>query len=351
MSLKPASPARQSDRQAVSMPTRPVGRSGLEVTVLGFGGVQVGDYFVRMPEAVARATIEEAWAQGVRYFDTAPRYGSGLSEHRIGSVLRDRPRSDFVLSTKTGRNLIPDAETTDSDRLGLPFRQVPDLSRDGTLRGVEQSLHRLGLSRIDMMYIHALEPREYGEEYESRFCEAMAGTWPALASLRDEGVIRGIGAGINETEAAARLMRETDLDCMMLAGRYTLIDQSGLDEVLPLAAARGVSIVIGAPFNSGILATGDGPDARYWNRPPPPDVRDKVATLARLCDELAIPMAAAALQFPLAHPQVASVVPGVSSAEEVASNADLLRRTISADFWAALLDADVLEARSPVPQG
>ncbi len=332
---------------AAELPVRRIGRTGLVVTVLGFGGVQVGDYFVRLPEADARATIAAAWDHGIRYFDTAPRYGSGLSEHRIGSVLRDHPRGDFVLSTKSGRTLVPDTAPAEPGRLGLPFRQVPDLSHEGTLRGVEQSLHRLGLSRIDMVHIHALEPREYGTDYDARFAEAMAGMWPALASLRDQGVIGGIGAGINECDAAVRLMRETDLDCMMLAGRYTLIDQSGLDEVLPLAAAQGLSLVIGAPFNSGILATGDGPGARYWNRPPPPEVRDKVGALARICAAFDVPMAAAALQFPLSHPAVASVVPGMASVAEVAGNVANLHRTIPPAFWDALSDASVLRPDCP----
>ena len=312
--------------------------------------MQVGDYFVALPEAAALAAIARAYVSGIRYFDTAPRYGKGLSEHRIGQILRGHPRADFVLSTKVGRNLIPERDEAlagDPARRGLPFRFAPDLSYDGTLRGVEQSLHRLGFSRIDLVFIHALEPREYGEDYDARFGEAMDGCYRALDDLRRQKTIGGVGAGINEAHAAARLIESADLDCLMLAGRYTLIEQNTLDDVLPLAMKRGVSIIIGAPFNTGVLATGAIPGALYNNKPLEPALRRRVQRIEEVAAAYDTPLAAAAIQFPLAHPAVASVVAGISSAEEAARNVDLVTRSIPGAFWRALKDEGLLRDDAP----
>jgi D-threo-aldose 1-dehydrogenase len=331
------------------LPSRPL-RRGTALTILGFGGLQVGDYFVKISEAEARGAIEAAWEVGIRYFDTAPKYGHGLSEHRLGSVLRNYPRQEFVLSTKVGRRLVPDDELAAlPDHRGLPFRFVPDLSYDGTRWSIEESLHRLGLSRIDLAFIHELEPRVYGLDYPDRFREAIDGCYRALAALCDEGVIGGIGAGMNELEASAKLMRAADLDCLMLAGRYTLLEQAALDEVLPLADERGIGIIIGAPFNSGVLATGALADARYNNRPLEPELAERVRGIEAVCEAHDVPLAAAALQFPLAHPAVVSVVAGMASAAEVQRNTELIQRDIPAAFWTALKERGLLREDSPVP--
>lgn len=334
----------------IELARRPVGKTGLAVSVLGFGGVQVGDYFVKLSEAQAIGAVEGAWQSGIRYFDTAPLYGRGLSEQRIGGVLRYRPRDSFVLSTKVSRLLVPDNElAADPERRGLPFRLVSDFSYDGARRGIEQSLHRLGLSRIDLAFIHDLEPRAYGEAYPEKFREAVDGCYRALDDMRREGIIRGIGAGLNEADAAVRLIEAADLDCLMLAGRYTLIEQQTLDDVLPLAQQKGVSIIIGAPFNSGVLASGATATARYNNKPLEPALRQRVLTMEAICRQFDVPLAAAALQFPLAHPAVVSIVAGMASADEVARNVGYITREIPPAFWRTLRSEGLIRADAPVP--
>jgi D-threo-aldose 1-dehydrogenase len=332
------------------LPRRAVGKTGVALSILGFGGVQVGDYFVKISDAQAAGALESAWAHGIRYFDTAPLYGRGLSEHRVGGALRYRPRDEFVLSTKTTRNLVPDNElATDPARRGLPFRLVSDFSYDGARRGVEQSLHRLGLSRIDFAFIHDLEPRAYGDAYPEKFREAIAGCYRALDDMRREGTIRGIGAGLNEAPACMNLMQAADLDCLMLAGRYTLLEQQTLDDVLPLAEEKGVGIIIGAPFNSGVLASGATADARYNNKPLEPALRERVLTIESICAQYRVPLPAAALQFPLAHPAVVSIVAGMASAEEVKRNVGHITREIPPAFWRTLQSEGLIRADAPVP--
>jgi D-threo-aldose 1-dehydrogenase len=338
-------------QQSAPLPRRPL-KTSLELTILGFGALQVGDYFVKMSDETAAGAIRQAWDAGVRYFDTAPKYGRGLSEHRLGSVVRNYPRRDFVLSTKVGRRLVPDDELSGApDHRGLPFRFVPDLSYDGTKRCLEESLHRLGLSRVDLAFIHELEPRVYGLDYLDRFREAMDGCYRALDDLRREGVIGGIGAGMNDAEASMRLIEAADLDCLMLAGRYTLLEQATLDDVLPLALERGIGIIIGAPFNSGVLATGAATDARYNNRPLDGAMVERVRGIEAVCAAHGVPLAAAALQFPLAHPAVVSVVAGMASADDVGRNRGLITQHIPAAFWADLKDRGLIRRDSPTLDG
>lgn len=333
-----------------SFDRRSLGRTGLEVTTLGFGGVQVGDHFVLMPDRQATDALATAWDCGIRYFDTAPLYGRGLSERRVGNALRGHQRGSFVLSTKVGRILVPDDGIADDPaRRGLPFRTVYDYSYDGVRRSIEDSLQRLGLSRIDLVFLHDLEPRAHGDDYPRRFREAADGGVRALAELRSQRVIRGFGAGLNEADAAVRLIEAADLDCLMLAGRYTLLEQQTLDDVLPLAERRGVAIVIGAPFNSGVLATGAMTEARYNNRPLEPELRARVEGIEAVCAAHGVPLPAAALQFPLAHPTVASVVAGMATADEVRRNVDLITQAIPPDFWAELKARNLIRADAPTP--
>lgn len=335
----------------VGISRRPVGKTGLEISVLGFGGLQVGDYWKVMPEAEAYATIERALALGINYFDTAPHYGTGLSEHRLGHVLRKLSRHTFVLSTKVARYLVPaDAEKlADPERRGLPFMGVYDLSYDATMRAFDQSLQRLGLEQIDFLFIHDLDPYQHGDYYDQRFKEAMAGCYPALVRLREQKVVRGIGGGINTHQASVRLIQEMDLDCVMVAGRYTLLEQTPARDLLPLAARKGTSLVLGAPFNTGILATGVVPGALYNNRPPPPDIVDRVSRMDVVCARHGIAIAAAALQFPLGHASVASVVPGMGGITDVERNLALMQVAIPDAFWAELRREGLLEDEVPTP--
>jgi D-threo-aldose 1-dehydrogenase len=319
---------------------------------LGFGGAPLGNLFAPIAESAAQATVRRAWALGLRYFDTAPHYGNGLSEHRIGHTLREQPRAAFTLSTKVGRLLSPDpaAPATQHGFVGtLPFRQRFDYSHDGALRSLEDSLQRLGLARVDIAFIHDIDSFTHGPDQPRRFREAMEGAYPALEWLRRDGVVTAIGLGVNEWQVCHDALRHGDFDLFLLAGRYTLLDQSALAELLPACLARGARIVIGGPYNSGILATGAVPGARYNYAPAPPEILDRVARIEAVCHRFGIPLRAAALRFPLGHPAVDAVIPGARSPAEIEENVALMATPILAEFWAALQSAGLLAAEAPAP--
>lgn len=335
--------------------TRELGRSGLKVTVLGLGGAPLGDLYERIPEERALATVRRACASGVRLFDTAPLYGHGLSEHRFGHVLRQvEDRDSFVLSTKVGRCLQPEAPgTLDRGQFqgGLNFRLVPDYSYDGALRAFEQSLQRLGMDRVDVVHIHDVDVWTWGSEeaFQQRFKEAMDGAYRALHDLRAQGVVRAIGVGINEVKPMLMFAAAGDFDTFMLAGRYTLLEQEPLDELLPLCERRGIGILTAGPFNSGILATGAVEGAKYNYRPAPPGVVERVQRMQAVCGRHGVPLAAAAVQFPLAHPAVCAMVPGAVRPEEVDANVRLVETPIPADLWAELKREGLLRDDAPTP--
>jgi D-threo-aldose 1-dehydrogenase len=308
-------------------------------TGLGFGGAPLGNLYQPVDEAVARATIEAAWQAGIRYFDTAPLYGQGLSETRLGRALHGLPRDAYRISTKVGRLLEPtDAPLHEQEGYvaGLPFSTRYDYSADGALRSLEDSLRRLGTDRVDIVFIHDIDRVTHGERQPERFAQAMEGAYPALARLRDEGVIGAIGLGVNEWEVCADALAHGDFDCFMLAGRYTLLDPSAGAHLLPLCAARGVRLVLGGVYNSGILATGAVPGARYDYRPASPAILERTRALQALCDAHGVPLRAAALRFALECPQAAAVVMGARSPAEVADNVAMARWDIPAGLWDAL---------------
>jgi D-threo-aldose 1-dehydrogenase len=319
---------------------RRLGRTDLMVTALGMGTAPLAGLYEAVPEERAMATLERAWGVGIRYFDTAPLYGSGLGETRTGALLRQLPRDAFVLSTKVGRLLIPGEPPPDSQYKGTP-EVVPvfDFSYEAVLRSFEESLTRLGLDRVDILYIH--DPDEH---YDA----ALSGAYPALARLRDEGVVRAIGAGMNQSEMLARFARETDMDCFLLAGRYTLLEQGALRELLPLCEQKNIAIVIGGVFNSGVLAN-PAPGARFNYEPAPPDLIGRAARIADVCSRWNVPIKAAALQFPMGHPQVASVVIGSRSREHLEENVRLFELEIPDGLWAELKVAGLLDEAAPVP--
>lgn len=336
------------------LPFRPLGRTRLQVPILGLGGAPLGDLYEKIPEERALATIERAYEAGARLFDTAPLYGYGLSEHRMGHVLRQKPRDSYVLSTKVGRLLLPEDPARIDRGIfqgGLNFRPVYDYSYDGTLRVVEQSLQRLGIERVDILLIHDVDIWTHGsrEAYEARLKEATEGAYKALDRLRGEGVIKAVGVGVNEVEACLAFARTCRMDCFLLAGRYTLLEQGGLDDLLPLAEEQGFSFLLGGPFNSGILATGPVPGAKYNYREAPPEILERVRRIEAVCRRHGVPLAAAAIQFPLGHPQVASIVPGAVRPEEVERNLELIRTPIPADLWAELKAEGLLRPEAPVP--
>jgi D-threo-aldose 1-dehydrogenase len=330
----------------------------IDATPFGFGGAPLGNLFARITDEAAVALVRAAQARGIRYFDTAPHYGNGLSEHRIGAALRGTPREDFLLSTKVGRLLVPDPHAP-RDQNGyvdvLPFVQCWDYSHDGTLRSVEDSLQRLSLARIDYVFIHDVARDAHGDAQPQRFREAMNGAVPALARLKADGAIQGFGIGVNDWRVCVDALAHADLDVLLLAGRYTLLDQSALPELLPRCVARGVRVVIGGPFNSGILASGAHPrgGARpYFDYgPAPPEIVDRVAAIEALCAAHGVALKAAALQFPRAHPAVACVLPGARSEAELAENLALSGAPIPGAFWRALRARELVAADAPLPAG
>ena len=335
---------------------RKLGKSGVEVTVLGTGGGPLGDMYARFDPAAALATLEESYAAGVNLYDTSPFYGHGLSEHRFGQVLRSKPRDSFVLSTKVGRYLVPPTEKTPLDRGpfagGLDFNHVFDYTRDGALRSIDQSMARLGISSIDCLIIHDCDVWTHGsrEEYEARFKEAMDGCYPLLEELRSSGIIKAIGVGVNEVDICMDFSRAGDFDFFLLAGRYTLLEQGGLDELMSVCEAKDIGILLGGPYNSGILATGAVEGARYNYQPAPPDIMEKVRRIEAVCARHGIPLAAAALQFPLGQKVVSSMIPGAVSPLEARRNVELMGTSIPAALWEELKQEGLLDSRAPVPE-
>jgi D-threo-aldose 1-dehydrogenase len=348
---------RQNDDGA--LPTRRLGRSGLEVTVVGFGAAPLGDLYARLDDATAIAAVEAAYRAGIRLFDTSPLYGSGLSEHRCGTALRRVARESFLLSSKVGRWMRPRpaAEAGAPKKVaapgfagGFPHQAVVDYSFDGTLRAFEQSLLRLGTDRLDIALIHDVDVWTHGaERIEARFSEAMAGAYPALERLKSEGAVTAIGIGVNEADMCVRFARAGDFDTMLLAGRYSLLEQPALAEFLPLAQEKGIGVMLGGVFNSGILATGPVPGAHYNYRPAPPEIIERVTRIARVCAAHGVALADAALRFPLGHPAIAAIVVGAVTPGEVARNIASLKTPIPAALWRDLKSEGLLAAEVPTP--
>jgi D-threo-aldose 1-dehydrogenase len=315
---------------------------------LGFGGAPLGNMFLPIGDAQAEATMRAAWESGVRYFDTAPHYGAGLAEHRFGAFLRGQQRDAFVLSTKVGRVLTPDPNWTSGPypfENGLPFAARYDYSADGLRRSIEDSLHRMGLARVDIVYIHDIAEDAHGPNWRSPFREAMEGAGRMLIRLRDEGVIRAWGLGVNRTEACLAALEQSDPDLFLLAGRYTLLDTSALETLFPACAARSVHVIAGGPFNSGLLAGG----VNYDYVEAPLEVRARREAIDRVCASYQVDIRAAALQFCAAHPVVCSVIPGAKTPEKVRQNAIFMAAPIPAAFWRALVGKGLLPVEAPTP--
>jgi D-threo-aldose 1-dehydrogenase len=335
-----------------TLPVRPLGRSGLEVTTLGFGGAPLGDLYAHLDEAGAIATVETALASGVNLIDTSPLYGHGLSEHRIGAALRRSGRKDVVISTKVGRIAEPFAGRGDGSGYlgGLPHGLRFDYSHDGTMRSLEQSALRLGVDRFDVVLIHDVDVWTHGKDaIEERFAQAMDGAYRALDTLRAAGAVKAIGVGVNEAEMCERFARAGDFDTMLLAGRYSLLEQPGLASFMPLAREKGIGLMLGGVFNSGILATGPIAGAKYNYQPAPPAILARVAAIEAVCARHGVPLRRAALQFPLGHPAVASLVMGAVKPEEVADQVAELSAPVPAALWTELKAEGLLGADVPVP--
>ncbi|HEY6796758.1 MAG TPA: aldo/keto reductase [Kineosporiaceae bacterium] len=327
------------------MRTRRVAGTAVELTEFGFGGAMIGNLYRAVDDATALAAIDAAWQAGVRFFDTAPHYGLGLSEERLGRALADRPRRDVVLSSKVGRLLVPNPRPGGRDPEGFDvpdtLRRERDYSRDGVLRSLEATLRRTGLDRVDVVLVH--DPDDHWQQAAD---EAM----PALADLRDQGVVGAIGAGMNQSPMLARFLRETAADVVMLAGRYTLLEQGALDDVLPAAVELGKSVIAVGVFNSGLLARDRPADgARYDYADAPWDLIERATRIARVCEAHGTTLPAAAIAFPLGHPAVVNVTLGMESPDQVARNAALQGASIPAALWADLMSEGLLRPDSPTP--
>ena len=333
-----------------------IGNGGVNFTELGFGSAPLGNLYRAITEEDAQSTLEAAWQSGCRYFDTSPLYGLGLSETRINHFLRGKARSEYVISTKIGRLLrvCPPVQRTGIGKFfETPSRhEVYDYSYDGVMRSLEFSLERLGLDQVDVLFVHDLCIYTHGNKAASDArIEEFFGTggYDAMISLRDQGVVKAIGGGINEWEVCETLARRGDFDLFLLAGRYTLLEQESLTSFLPLCEKRGIGIVLGGPYNSGILATGPKPGAQFNYFDAPPSVVEKVARINEVCQRHNVPMIEAALQFPLFHPAVVSVIPGGQSAAQVESNRRFLDTNIPAALWADLKAEGLMRADAPTP--
>ena len=329
------------------------GRVDLEVTAFGFGTAPIGNIFREIDEETSDAMIQSAWVAGVRYFDTAPMYGHGLSELRTGHSLRWKTRDDFVLSSKVGRRLVPaKRETIDFAPWtnAAPFVMEFDYTYDGTMRAFEDSLQRLALERMDICFIHDIDVFTRGAEQPEVFKQAMDGSWRALEKLRGEGVVKAIGVGVNEWEVCHEALKQRDFDCFLLAGRYTLLEQDALNAFLPLCEERGAAVVVGGGFNSGILATGAKEGAKYNYAPAPAEIMERVAMIEKVCAAHKVPLPAAALQFVVAHPAIPSFIAGTRTVEQLEQNLAWFSHPIPSEFWDELKSKGLLRYDAPTPQ-
>ena len=328
---------------------RTLPRGGLAVPVFGLGGAQLGGLYRPMSDDDANALVDAAWDAGLRHFDTAPYYGYTRSEHRLGTALARRPRDEFILSTKVGRLMRPGAPVWASDDGWidpLPFRPHHDYTHAGVMRSFDDSLQRLGVSRIDLLYVHDIGYATHVELHDLYWEQlTTGGGFRALDELRRSGAVSAVGLGVNEWQVVQAAMREFDLDCTMLAGRYTLLEQQSLSPLLDDCVARGNAIVAAGPFNSGVLAGGDS--FNYAKAPAP--VIERVRALELVCREFGVALPAAALQFPLAHQAVVSCMAGAHSADELRQNIAWLQTDIPPAFWRALQQRGLIDPRAPLP--
>lgn len=327
------------------MPTAPLGGSAVRVTTLAFGAASIGNLYTPVGDEQAAAAVDAAWEVGIRYFDTAPHYGLGLSERRLGAALGGRPRAEFVVSTKVGRLLEPGGpggeDLANGFAVPASHRRVWDFSADGVRRSLHESLQRLGLDRVDVVYLH--DPDRHARQ-------AFLDAYPALERLRAEGTVGAIGVGMNQSPMLAGFLRDTDIDVVLLAGRYTLLDQRGLTDVLPEAAARGRGVVIGSVFNSGLLAD-PRPGVTFDYGPVPHAVLERALRVKALAERYGVDLRTAALRFPFGHPAVSGVLIGARSGDEVRAAAALLRRPVPAALWDELYAEGLLPGEVPAPYG
>jgi D-threo-aldose 1-dehydrogenase len=331
---------------------RAIGKTTLSLPLLGLGTAHLGGMYNRVSEAVARATLEAAWDGGIRYFDSAPFYGRGLSEHRLGGYLIDKPREDYAVTTKVGRVFFRPADPKSFDKApwggGLNFDFRYDYSYDGIMRSYEQSLLRLAMDTVDALLIHDPDTAIHGDEHRARMKDLTTTGIKALEELKRTGHIKAIGMGLNLPESLGTIDTLVDLDFLIVAMPYTLLEQGVLNTGLKRCLDNGISVIIGAPFASGILATGPIPGARYGYREATPEILEKARRIEAVCRAHGVSLQAAALQFPLGHPAVASIIPGGARPEEVKQNIASMQTTIPARLWQDLKAEALIDREAPV---
>lgn len=340
----------------MTLPKRRVGKTKIEVTTIGLGGAPMGGFRATIPDAEAHALTEAAWDLGVRYYDTSPFYGYGRSELRMGGALREKPREDFILSTKIGRIMHPmrpgEQKPADFRENGLPgFAPVFDYTYDGVMRSLEHSHLRLGLARIDIALIHDVDfwTIKDREVLNQRFKTAMDSGFKALDELRKAGIIGAIGVGINESDTSLRFIQAGDFDCMLLAGRYTLLEQGALEAFLPECTRRNVSVILGGPYNSGILTGGVKDNTTHDYAQAPRELIEKARRIESICQRHGVELGAAAMQFPLFHPAFCAVIPGALSTAEVKQNVSRISARIPVELWSELKREKLIDPSSPTP--
>jgi len=335
---------------------RQLGKTSINVTTLGFGAASMGNLYQAVSDKEAQATLAGAIDLGMNLFDTSPRYGAGLSERRVGDALRALPKDQYVLSTKVGRILRPDTKADITQlRHGfitpMPFDAHYDYTYDGIIRSFEDSQQRLGLAEIDILLVHDIGAYTHSADDKHYFKQLETSGYKALEELRKYGAIKAVGLGVNEVEVCERAMGIGQFDCFLLAGRYSLLEQDPIHKFLPKCEEHGASIILGGPYNSGILATGvHGKNTPHYDyAPAPKHIIDKVAKIEAVCEQYQVTLAAAALQFPLGHSAVASVIPGLGSAKRVQQSIELFNEAIPDDFWQTLKDENLLDQAAPIP--
>lgn len=330
---------------------RTFARSGLRTSLLGFGSAPLGNIFREIPTQEAHEMVRASWEAGIRLYDTAPMYGHGLAEHRMADALFDYPRDEYVLSTKVGRTLIPSAPGSFEHGVWVkvpPLKSVFDYSYEGCYQQVGDSLQRMMSDRVDVLFVHDIDRFTHGDNQPQRFKEAIEGSFKALIEMREAGQVKEIGVGVNEADICYNVAQEVDIDTLLLAGRYTLLEQDPLDDLLPLCAERKISIVLGGVLNSGILATGAVKGAKYNYAEAPVGIMERVSKIEKVCAEFNVPLPAAAIQFAAGHPAVVNVCVGARNMKQWNQNFEMLNFPIPADFWAKMRKEGLIREDAPV---
>ena len=333
------------------MNNRQLGKTNINLNAIGFGGAPLGDLFENLEEPNCFQVLEKCYEANINLYDTSPLYGYGLSEHRLGNFLKTVDEDSYYLSTKVGRYLTPDQESNiDRGRFagGLNFSPHLDYSYDGVMRSFEQSLIRLAVSKVDICLIHDVDKFTHGNEVDHYFKLAMDGAYKALHKLKEEKVIKAIGVGINDSDICAKFAEAGEFDCMLLAGRYSLLDQSALNDFFPIAEKNNIGIILAGIFNSGILAKGIGENITYFYDTIPEEVKNKYLKISKICEKYNVPVPAAAIQFSYSNKLISSMILGMDRPDQIKQNLDYLNFDIPNDLWSDLFKEKLIDERCPL---